>query len=715
MEDAARAIRGTRIASAALVVTATLPLSRLFTDGVLGLLLFVAACSLGVTAASRKLLLAPIIDLMAMVLGLFWLSGILFARDTLLGGVLPGAGTWRALQELIGEGADRIVVEVAPIKAGPEVLLFVVIGVWATAWLVDTSVRTLGSRLLAIGAALPLLITPGMLVRSGRLWWDAGAFLAAAGALLWTEQREGLPRMGHGRGLPAGPAIATLAVAGALLVALVPQAPGFGEPSLLKSRGNGGVAFNPITALRPTLNSKEPRNLFTVRASRPGYYKLTVLDEFDGETFRQSGVSQLARSPFDRGPEPAYPASVETIEVGQVFSLSRLAGSWLPAQSDPVALDLPFDDTLYEADTGALLVLPSIPRSAQYRVLSEVPRPNARMLDSLPAARPDVPDRFLKLPRISGELRQIAADIVGDAGTPYRQAVAIQDHLREFTYDLDVAATHDLRTMEQFLTTVRRGYCEQFATTMAVLARILGIPSRVVVGFGPGKPIQTTGDAITYQVTTLDAHAWPEIWLEGAGWLRFEPTPRSGFGSVPAYTTPPSRSTSRPDPGPTATPTQAPTVPPTQVPSVQPTTAPRGDRSPLSIPVPLVWAVVAVALSALTLRLWLIRGARRHGDGRMPPGYRAFLTFCADAGLGRLAGETPGEHADRLAAIPGIDARPLRDLAGSAVGAIYGPPGREQDLGAAGHLAREAVGAILPPRRRMRAAIRANLGASPRV
>jgi transglutaminase-like putative cysteine protease len=718
MEDAPRAFSGTRIAIVALVVVTALPLDRLFSDAIFGIILVAAAASLGINALSRRLRLAPILDLLLTGLSLFWMMGILFLRDTLAFGFLPSGATWRGIQTLSGEGAERIVLEVAPVHSGPELLMFVFIGVWATAWLVDTSVSTVGSRLLGIGSALPLLMTPGMLVRSQRVWIDAGSFLLAALFLLWIDQRENAPKSLDGRRLPATMSLIALGTTAALLLVLVPAAPGYGELSLLKSRGSGGIAFNPITALKPTLDPNEPRNLFQVRTTRAGYYKLTVLDEFTGDIFKQSGVSQLARTPVGLGFDPVYPNSVATEQVGQSFRLSRLAGSWLPAQSDPIDIRTSIGGIQYEGDTGALLVLPTIPRQAVYQVVSEVPRPSANALDELPETPPDVPRRFLELPSVSQELKDIAAEITRDADTPYREAVAIQNHLRSFTYDLQVAATHDLQTMEQFLTEVQRGYCEQFATTMAVLARIRGIPSRVVIGFGPGTPIDRSGGSTTYQVTTLDAHAWPEIWIEGAGWLRFEPTPRAGFGSVPGYTRPP---VDGPEPGPvptadpTANPTADPTANPTANPTPDPTTAPSPTGGTLSIPIEWVWTLLALIVLVAIARVWIRRRARRFGPGGMPPGYRNFLTFCADAGLGRRRGETPTEHAERLSRVPGVDPRPLRDLAANAELLIYGPPGRTDDLMSDGSRAKEAIGSVLPRSRRVKAAIRANLSGPPRV
>ena len=91
--------------------------------------------------------------------------------------------------------------------------------------------------------------------------------------------------------------------------------------------------------------------------------------------------------------------------------------------------------------------------------------------------------------------------------------------------------------LEQFLED-KVGYCEQFAATMALMSRAIGIPARVVVGFTPGT-LDTQGEFV---VSAKDAHAWPELFFTGIGWVRFEPTPRGaadgGAVSVPTWANP---------------------------------------------------------------------------------------------------------------------------------------------------------------------------------
>ncbi|MDQ3783159.1 MAG: transglutaminase domain-containing protein, partial [Actinomycetota bacterium] len=100
-----------------------------------------------------------------------------------------------------------------------------------------------------------------------------------------------------------------------------------------------------------------------------------------------------------------------------------------------------------------------------------------------------------------------------------------------FEYTTDIDPGHAATDLAEWLLpensdspNFRRGYCENFATSMAVLARTLAIPSRVVLGFTPGRPTAPGGDTVV--VTDRNAHAWVELWMPAQGWVRFDPTPR---------------------------------------------------------------------------------------------------------------------------------------------------------------------------------------------
>ena len=707
------------LAAGALALAASMPIARLFSGGVLIEALLAIAGALGVASLSRRFHLPPFVDLLVTFAGLAELVSLAYLRSTLMLGVIPTGATLRGFSTMLNDGITRIQNEVAPIERGAEVLIFVTIGAWLTAWLIDTAARTLTNPMLAIVAGIPMLALPGTLLVSDKLWLSVAPYIVASLFVLWSCE--------HPERRPLGISFRRVATNGiiAALIAVfaVPVIPGFAERPLLKELGDSAIVFNPISALRPTLNDQEVRQLFTVRASQPGYYRLTTLDAFDGTAFRQSGDSRSVRIEASGvNLQPFEPTRVGVESVQQEVRLTRLAGNWMPVQAEvaSVITDQPIS-ARYEPDSGALVVLPSLPRRLGYIATSSAPRPTATQLDALDASGSlslDDATRYLALPEISDTLRTLSSQIVANATTPYERAVAIQRHLRTFTYDLQVAATHDIRSLEQFLTVVQRGYCEQFATAMAVLARIEGIPSRVVIGFGPGRVRTTIGPGTEYTVTTLDAHAWPEIWLEGAGWISFEPTPRGGFGIIPPYTLGAVAGGPGGEPTPTEQPSSNPTTEPSAQPSATPTVAPTssGGGGRTHELVGVIVRVLAVAsgialLAGIAFLLW--RRLLRTPAGGLPAGYRIFLAACERVGLGRRRSETVREHASRLAQLPGIDAAPIRGLATATEGVLYGPLDEATpiELLREGQAARDAVLVVVPAHRRLIAKVRANVGA----
>jgi hypothetical protein len=164
--------------------------------------------------------------------------------------------------------------------------------------------------------------------------------------------------------------------------------------------------------------------------------------------------------------------------------------------------------------------------------------PGVDQLDSAPSG-PGSMSQYLAVPRAYESLLPYAKKIVKGARTPGAEAIDLETWFSQgnrFTYSLNVTGPPGAAGVKYFLTTSMTGYCQQFAFAMAVLARLLGIPSRVVVGYTAGTP---TGHG-NYVVKTSDAHAWPELYFRGLGWLRMEPTPQGtaigqGTAKPPPY------------------------------------------------------------------------------------------------------------------------------------------------------------------------------------
>jgi transglutaminase-like putative cysteine protease len=195
-----------------------------------------------------------------------------------------------------------------------------------------------------------------------------------------------------------------------------------------------------------------------------------------------------------------------------------------------------------QVDSDNLMIFDSGTRASglQYSVTSLDLSPSEQALSSAGAPPSSITSQFLQVPASYDSLRSLAMSIVTGASTPYAKAVALQDWLADgnFVYSLNAPAITSAAKLRNFLVTTRTGYCQQFAYAMAALARLLGIPSRVAYGYTQGTK-QKDG---SWLVTTHDAHAWPELYFQGYGWLRFEPTPGGttgqGTATAPSYAKP---------------------------------------------------------------------------------------------------------------------------------------------------------------------------------
>lgn len=177
----------------------------------------------------------------------------------------------------------------------------------------------------------------------------------------------------------------------------------------------------------------------------------------------------------------------------------------------------------------------------EYQMRVVVPSLTADDLRTATIGDPPGDADYLGLPSTEhlDQVRAVAGEVTAEATTPYEQAMALQGYLRSaanFTYDTRVPPARSQDAVWDFLQN-RRGYCVQFATAMAIMARTLDIPSRVAVGFLPGDARQD-GTAIEYVVTGRQAHAWPELYFADFGWVRFEPTPAEQTGLPPIWSDP---------------------------------------------------------------------------------------------------------------------------------------------------------------------------------
>jgi transglutaminase-like putative cysteine protease len=336
--------------------------------------------------------------------------------------------------------------------------------------------------------------------------------------------------------LVAGTGLGVLAVV--VGTVLGPAFPGAGSVPLLDpteiGKDKGREIVSPLVDMKSRLVQQSALEMFRVESPVRSYWRLTSLEEFDGRIWRSSGSFGSV--------DGELPQSVETTldgeEFEQSYTISSLARVWLPSAYEPRALDADDTDVRYDEESATLIVDNDITSSdgLSYQVTSLSPRIAPEDLsgtaDEIPG---NIRDDFLQLPEgFSPRVQELAARIVADSATPADQALALQDYLRKFEYSLEAQEGQSESAIEDFLFVNRIGYCEQFAGAFAAMARSVGLPSRVAVGFTPGE--EDPDDPGTYIVRGEYAHAWPEVYIAGAGWVAYEPTPNRGAPNAQSYT-----------------------------------------------------------------------------------------------------------------------------------------------------------------------------------
>ncbi|UZN02544.1 transglutaminase-like domain-containing protein [Cellulomonas sp. S1-8] len=485
--------------------------------------------------------LAPV-GLVALVVG--QLYG-LHAGDTLYG--LPRTDALRATAEGLLSGWARMLTVTLPADPSPDLLALPVALTFAAAYVAVLLV--LRTRLV-VTVALPALVvlvaclaltagrdtwalvaTVGMLaaalllvlVRANRASTDDGASLAdarAVGVDLAAERRHSTA----GRvliGLPGAALVVALAVLG---TTALPLADGSGRadprtaysPPVQVDQG-----LSPLVQVRPQLTDPEV-TLYRVRVRTDGdpadvtHVRLTALDRFDGALWTQGGRFVLAGSALPHS--TTYAAGADTVHL----DVEVLTGSsiFLPVVGEPVALaGVPAaldaaGGTLVRADDAA-----ERSGATSYTVSGLVAH-----LDGVEEAGPPPGDAgLLALPDVPEWVGE-RADAARAAGvTPWAQLDALATSLAALDYDPLGLPGHSYGALERLLRTddPEPGYAEQHASAFAVVARALGYPTRVAVGYRLDPTRAVDG---VVEVRSTDVHAWPEVLLDGYGWVAFEPT-----------------------------------------------------------------------------------------------------------------------------------------------------------------------------------------------
>jgi hypothetical protein len=538
----------------------------------IGAILVTGAAGLATRRFRVPAALCPPVALVA----LFWYLTVLFASRQALLGLVPTPASAARLGRLVGEGWHDANAYAAPVPMLPAIEVLSGVGIGLVGVLVDfLAVRVRRAAL----AGLPLLAIYSVpaAVREQTVSWLA-FLLSATGylGLLVADARDQLTGWGRAvftrhwsatRPTDERPDSSPLAAAGrrigfaavAIAIVLPFAVPGIEPRGLLGVGGNGDSgttasgsitgldALDPLVSVRRQLvrqSDAEVLKYRTTDGTAPDYLRMYSLDRFSGEIW-STGPLRAAPTGRVQGKElPAEPGAVAIPARAVTTNISidsRVHGlDVLPMPYPPTKVNIKGD---WRVDPRSLTVFSTHDSAGgrSYTVTSVRPEPTYQELVTEAPPPTSIAARYLTVPNLGDDVAELAAHVTANAATPYEKAVKLQNWFTQpgnFTYSLDAPTTARSGALRDFLFTSRTGYCEQFAASMALMARLIGIPARVGMGYTAGTQ-QQNGEWV---VRTKDAHAWPELYFTGVGWLRFEPTPGGdggqGTATVPAYTSP---------------------------------------------------------------------------------------------------------------------------------------------------------------------------------
>jgi transglutaminase-like putative cysteine protease len=514
----------------------------------------VAGIGFGLRRLHVPRLLVPVGQLVALV----WWLGVVVAGDVAWFGVIPNVAWAERLFTVFGDGLDAVVQYAAPVPVERGMLLLLVAGAGLVALLVDLFAVGFGRVPLA-GLALGAVYAVAASVVPGGLSW-IWFVLPAAGflGLLVAEGRTRVVRWGRSAGpspthsgIPETDSLARNgrrvgAVAIAASVALPAVLPGLAEGIFGFGSGTGGGSGrqiqtdNPIVDLKGELEQPDDEVVLEYETDDPSprYLRRAALDVFDGDEWKTSNreVPEAQRVVRGMGPPPGLSLTSDTtttafrIEIGEDNYDSR----WLPLPYPAAEVQIE-GDWRYDRPTLDVVSTEDDAGGISYTMRRHDIDASAAALRLAGPPGEEVDDMLALPDEIPEDVVTSAQRVTADAGTAFDKAAALQAWFRTaFRYELATEPGTSSSDLVNFLEN-REGYCEQYAAAMAIMARIVDIPARVAVGYLKGERDEDG----QWVVRANDAHAWPELYFEGTGWVAFEPTPATRTGSPPAWTVPP--------------------------------------------------------------------------------------------------------------------------------------------------------------------------------
>lgn len=504
----------------------------------------------------------------------------------------PSVDSMRALGDELGFARAVIGSGVAPVIPLSGIIAILALVFWTLGALLSWGLGR-GRPYIAVLSPLVVYLEFAVMDRRPGGVWGMAFMVFIGAALLavaFDRRREstglltsGVTRLALIRSLPS---LAIVTLVAALMVAVVSASavsglvPRSGYLSWrvrtgLSGEYYGSVSYNPFVGIRQSLVSQSNVPVFVADvqgdlAPDRVFWRMLTLDQFDGVQWHIGGDPEIDRPEEVDSFELSEAAFFgPTISIVQEITVLALQMDWLPAAYSPRAMSAPNTavDRGYrvKTDDAALRFDALTYRGMSYTVTSDVPAPDLNVLSRTDDGFPSIvfqgaidqddfesdqaplviemrelenAERFLELPvELDSRIGDLAVENTRGLQTDFEKALALEAFFRtpgHFVYSTAIVPGHGASVLSDWLLdptseNYRIGYCEQFSTSMAVMARTLGIPSRVVLGFTPGTLLED-GRVV---VRDRNSHAWVELWMPSQGWVRFDPTPR-GDGVNPA-------------------------------------------------------------------------------------------------------------------------------------------------------------------------------------
>ncbi|NPD06809.1 transglutaminase domain-containing protein [Nocardioides sp. zg-1308] len=623
------------------------------------------------------------------IIGAQLVVGGLLVLGTTTGSPLPTPDNVDAFRVALGDAMETSRSYAAPVQLGvPPVHPLLLVGGTLVVLLVDVIACTLRRAPVAGLVLLAAYTLPVAVTGEAVSWWLFAVIAALFLTLVYIQHSDHVTSWGRS---PEGEkasfsvrtgAIGNTAVAlGAAAIALavvVPAAVPTMSMSVFDGNGPGTREVevkDPMVDLRRDLARGEdvPLLWVTTPGPRPTYLRISVLARFNGSTWtpgdREIPETQTATGSLP--PLDGVSSDVARREFKYDVRVSPdFSSAWLPttAQVTRIAAGT---DWRYDVSTrdfiGARDDVTTADRT--YDFTGAQLTYDAQSMNESVSGAGSVAGIFTDVPtNLNNEIRRQAASLTADAPTRFQKAQVLQQWFREdggFRYDLGQveSAGGGGADLAQFLDD-KVGYCEQFAAAMAIMARVIGIPSRVAVGFL--EPEKSTSGS--WEFSSHDLHAWPELYFPGSGWVRFEPTPQARATGIPEYTSAEFEAVTE-APSPSASSSTELLPERGESPSADSESA---DEDTSSIPwVPVLAGLLGLGLLALVLLTpRLVRGARRRRRlaGDIEDLWVELADVARDLGHAWPAGRSPrrvGDWLGRQLAAPASDGpRPDRPRRG---------------------------------------------------